>query len=322
MTTDTQAGAEIPTRVAFGEALVDLGHKNGRVVVLDGDLANSTLVDKFADAHPDRFLEMGIAEQNMAGVAAGLAAGGLIPFVTTFAAFATNRDLDQIRVVIAQTKLHVIVVGGYSGILTGRTGKTHQCIEDIAVFRAIPNMTVLAPADATETRKAVFACAEEVPGPVYMRLTRDASPVLFDDQDSFKVGQGVVLREGSDLALISTGVQTSRTAVAAGILESEGISVHHLHLHTIKPLDEAAVIEAARTGAVVTSEDPSIIGGLGGAVAELLGERRPTLMRRVGVRDVNLESAPNDALLDKYGLTPEHVVRAAREVLATQLQDF
>lgn len=319
MTTGTQGGAEISTRVAFGEALVDLGHKNARVVVLDGDLANSTQADKFADAHPDRFLEMGIAEQNMAGVAAGLAAGGLIPFVTTFAAFATNRDLDQIRVVIGQTKLHVIVVGAYSGILTGRTGKTHQCIEDLAVFRAIPNMTVLAPADATETRKAVFACAEEVPGPVYMRLTRDASPVLFDEEDSFKVGQGVVLREGSDLALISTGVQTSRTAVAAGVLEAEGISVHHLHLHTIKPLDETAVIEAARTGAVVTSEDHSIIGGLGGAVAELLAERRPTLMRRVGVRDVNLESAPNDALLDKYGLTPEHVVGAAREILAKQL---
>ena len=316
MTTELEAGLEIPLRVAFGEALVELGRSNDRVVVLDGDLANATLVDMFADAHPDRFLEMGIAEQNMAGVAAGLAASGLIPFVTTFAAFATNRDLDQIRVVIAQPKLHVIVIGGYSGILTSRTGKTHQAIEDLAVFRTMPNMTVLAPADATETRKAVFTSAEQVPGPVYMRLTRDASPVLFDDDHVFEVGRGVVLREGSDVALISTGVQTSRTVVAAEALETDGISVHHLHLHTIKPLDENAIIKAAETGAVVTSEDHSIIGGLGGAVAEVLGEQRPTLMKRVGVRDVNLESAPNDALLEKYGLTTRHIVEAAKEVLA------
>ena len=315
MTTGVQAGVEIPTREAFGEALVDLGHENDRVVVLDGDLGNATLVDKFADAHPDRFLQMGIAEQNMAGVAAGLAAGGLVPFVTTFAAFATNRGLDQIRVVIAQPKLHVIVVGGYSGILTSRTGKTHQCIEDLAVFRAMPNMTVLAPGDATETRKAVFTCAELVPGPVYMRLTRDASPVLFTDDHLFEVGRGVVLREGSDVALISTGVQTARTVVAAQALEADAISVHHLHLHTLKPLDEDAIVEAAGTGAVVTSEDHSIIGGLGGAVAEVLAERRPTLMRRVGVGDVNIESAPNDALLEKHGLTPQHIVQAAKEVM-------
>ena len=317
MTAGADLGVEIPTRIAFGEALVELGEANDRVVVLDGDLGNATRVDMFADAHPDRFLQMGIAEQNMAGVAAGLATTGLIPFVTTFAAFATNRDLDQIRITIGQTRLHVIIVGGYSGILTSRTGKTHQAIEDLAVFRTMPNMTVLAPADATETRKAVFAAAEDLPGPVYMRLTRDASPVLFDDEHDFRVGQGVVMRRGSDVALISTGVQTFRTAKAADDLEAEGISVHHLHLHTIKPLDEAAVIEAAGTGAVVTSEDHSIIGGLGGAVAEVLAEQRPTRMRRVGVRDVNIESAPNEALLEKHGLTPRHIVAAAHEVVAT-----
>ncbi len=317
MTATAELGIEIPLRVAFGEALVDLGKANDRVVVLDGDLGNATRVDMFADAHPDRFLQMGIAEQNMAGVAAGLATAGLIPFVTTFAAFATNRDLDQIRVTIGQTKLHVVVIGGYSGILTSRTGKTHQAIEDLAVFRTMPNMTVLAPADATETRKAVFAAAEDVPGPVYMRLTRDASPVLFGDDHDFDVGHGVVMRRGSDVALISTGVQTFRAVRAADLLEAEGISVHHLHLHTIKPLDEAAVIEAAGTGAVVTSEDHSIIGGLGGAVAEVLAEQRPTLMRRVGVRDVNIESAPNEALLEKHGLTPRHIVVAAKEILGT-----
>ncbi len=310
-------GVEIPLRVAFGEALVELGGVNDRVVVLDGDLGNATRVDMFADAHPHRFLQMGIAEQNMAGVAAGLATTGLIPFVTTFAAFATNRDLDQIRVTIGQTRLHVVVIGGYSGILTSRTGKTHQAIEDLAVFRTMPNMTVLAPADATETRKAVFAAAEDVPGPVYMRLTRDASPVLFDHDHDFDVGRGVVMRRGSDVALISTGVQTFRTARAADLLEAEGISVYHLHLHTIKPLDEAAVVEAAATGAVVTCEDHSIIGGLGGAVSEVLSEQRPTLMRRIGVRDVNIESAPNEALLEKHGLTSQHVVAAAKEMLGT-----
>lgn len=317
MTTGAAAGSEIPLRIAFGEALVELGAGNDRVVVLDGDLGNSTRVDMFADAFPDRFFQMGIAEQNMAGVAAGLATTGLIPFVTTFAAFATNRDLDQVRMTIGQTRLHAVIAGGYSGIQIGRAGKTHQAIEDLAVFRTMPNMTVLAPADATETRKATFAAAEGVAGPVYMRLTRDASPVLFGDDHEFHVGRGVVMRRGSDVALISTGVQTTRTVRAADLLEAEGVGVHHLHLHTVKPLDEAAVIEAAATGAVVTCEDHSIIGGLGGAVAEVLAERRPTLMRRIGVRDVNIESAPNEALLEQHGLTPRHIVAAAKEILGT-----
>jgi transketolase len=307
---------QIATRVAFGKALVELGHQNKNVVVLDGDLANATRVDMFADAYPERFFEMGIAEQNMMGVAAGLAAMGFIPFVCTFACFAGTRDLDQVRVVVAQTKLNVKICGGYSGILTGQSGKTHQAIEDIAVFRVMPHVVVIAPADATETRQVIFAAAEHK-GPVYFRLTRDASPVIFDGEYRFEIGKGVVLREGSDVAVISTGVQTVRALEAADILAAEGVSAHLLHMPTIKPLDEEAIVEAARrTGCVVTSEDHSIIGGLGGTVAEALAERYPTPMRRIGIRDVFSESGPDEPLLEKYGLTPGHIAAAAREVMA------
>jgi len=307
---------EIALRDAFGNALAELGHQNKNVVVLDGDLANSTRVDIFADAHLGRFLEMGIAEQNMIGVAAGLAAVGLIPFVSTFAAFAATRDLDQVRVVVAQPKLNVKICGGYSGILTGRTGKTHQSVEDIAVFRAMPNMVVLAPGDAVETRQVIRAAAEYT-GPMYIRLTRDPTPVIFGEDYRFEIGKGVVLRQGDDAAFISTGVQTIRTLEAADMLAAEGVSVYLLHLPTIKPLDEAAIVEAVRrTGCVVTSEDHSISGGLGGAVAETLAEQCPAPMRRIGLRDVFSESGPNEALLEKYRLTAGHIAAAAREVMA------
>lgn len=308
------------TRIAFGEALVELGNQDERIVVLDGDLANANRVDFFADAHPDRFLEMGIAEQNMMGVAAGLAAVGLIPFVSTFAVFAAARVLDQVRVVIAQPKLNVKICGGYSGILIGKGGKTHQSVEDMALYRAIPNMVVIAPADAVETRQVMHAAAA-YEGPMYIRMTRDASPLIFDEDYQFEIGKGVRLHEGDDVALISTGVQTTRTLEAADLLAAEGVSVYVLHLPTIKPLDERAVVEAARrTGCVVTSEDHSIIGGLGSAVAETLSEHWPTPMRRIGIRDVFSESAPNEPLLEKYGLTAHHIAAAAREVMALKQQ--
>lgn len=303
------------TRIAFGDALVELGRRDPRVVVLDGDLANTTKVDGFADALPERFFEMGIAEQNMIGVAAGMATAGLVPFATTFAAFAAHRDLDQVRVVVAQSRLHVVIVGGYAGLLIGKPGKSHVCLEDVAIMRALPNMTVLAPADGVETRQAVLRAAEH-PGPVYMRLGRDPSPILFDDGYELVIGRSVLLREGQDVALLTTGMQTARTLAAADLLAAEGIDALVLHLPTIKPLDEDAVVEAARrTGAVVTAEDHSVIGGLGSAVAEVLVERLPTPMRRVGTRDVFAESGPNDALLEKYGLTPRHVADAARAVM-------
>lgn len=313
--------SEQATRIAFGEALVELGRHDPRVVVLDGDLANSTKVDGFADAFPERFFEMGIAEQNMIGVAAGLASAGLIPFATTFAAFAAFRDLDQVRLVVAYTKLHVIIVGAYSGLLAGRPGKSHVCLEDLALMRALPNMTVIAPGDAVEARQAVFRAAEH-PGPIYIRLARNPSPVLFGDDYTFRIGAPVLLRDGHDVAILTTGLQAARTLAAADLLAADGIDALVLHLPTVKPLDEDAVVEAARrTGAVVTTEDHSIVGGFGSAVAEVLGERLPTRMRRVGTRDVAAESGPDAALLEKYGLTGRHVADAARAVLRDRAAD-
>jgi transketolase len=307
---------QVAMRDAWGQHLVALAAEFPELVVLDGDLANSTKADIFAAAVPDRFFEMGIAEQNLVGVAAGMATVGYVPWISTFAAFLAKRALDQIRVVVAQPHLNVKLCGSYSGILTGKTGKTHQSVEDIAVFRAMPGMTTIAPADAVELRSAMRAMME-TPGPTYLRLTRDPSPTIFPDDYRFEIGRAVLLRDGADVGLISTGVQTVRALQAADLLAAEGIQASVLHVPTIKPLDEAALVAAAeRTGRIVTAEDHSIIGGLGGAVAEVLGERRPTLMRRVGWRDVYGESGPNDALLAKYGLTAEDVAAAARALLA------
>ena len=299
-------------RDAFGDALIELMDRDGRVYVLDGDLANSTKADKVSRERPDRFLEMGIAEQNMMGVAAGMATCGLVPWLSSFACFIVNRDLDQLRVVVAQPNLPVKLCGAYSGLLTGKTGKTHQEVADISVMRAMPNMTVLAPADAVEVR-ACMLVANDLPGPVYVRLTRDPEPVIFSADYEFELGRALVVREGTDVALISTGAQTSRCLVAADELAREGIAALVLHVPTLKPLDADAIVAVAeQTGRIVTAEDHTIIGGLGGAVAEVLGERCPTPMRRVGIRDVFGESAPNEELLQKYGLTPGHVAQAAR----------
>lgn len=307
---------QVAMRDVWGETLCELIEADPRVLVLDGDLANSTKADKVAERHPERFLQMGIAEQNMAGVAAGLATLGFVPWISSFAIFLAKRDLDQVRMVVAQTKLPVKLGASYSGLLTAYTGKTHQSVEDLAIMRAMPNMTVIAPVDAEECRQAMRV-ATDLPGPVYFRLTRDASPNVFDESYRFELGRGVTLREGGDVAIISTGVQTTRVLSAADLLAEEGIRAQVLHLPTIKPMDETAIVEAAeRTGAVVTAEEHTILGGLGGAVAEILSEQRPTRMRRVGLRDTFGESAPNDALLEKYGLTSRHVAQAARDVLA------
>ena len=262
-------------RVVFGETLSTLVDEYPTILLLDGDLANSTRADIFAQRHPDRFLEMGIAEQNMVGVAAGLATLGFIPFISTFAVFAVLRDADQIRVVVTQPKLNVKIVGGYSGILTGKTGKTHQAVEDIAVMRAMPDMTVIAPADGCELR-GVLRAACEYAGPMYIRLTRDPTPTLFDDDYRFDLQRAVVMREGEDVSIISTGVQTVRALEAADMLAAEGMDAYVLHVPTIKPIDEQAVVQAAsRTGLVLTTEDHSVIGGLGGAVAEVFGRALP-----------------------------------------------
>lgn len=306
----------IALRETFGSTLLELIEADPRVVVLDGDLANSTKADMVAQKRPDRFFEMGVAEQNMIGVAAGMATVGLIPWASSFACFLAKRDLDQIRVVVAQPRLNVKLGAAYSGILTGFTGKTHQAVEDLAVMRAMPNMVTIVPADATEARQAMFA-ANRHEGPVYLRLTRDPSPVIFGEDYRFEIGRAVVLQEGSDVAIISTGVQTTRALEACQLLAAEGVSAYLLHVPTLKPLDVEAIVEAARrTRAVVTAEDHSVIGGLGGAVAEALAEACPTWMARVGLQDVYPESAPNEALLEKYGLTPRHVAQAAKDMLS------
>ena len=302
-----------PLRVAFGEAVADLGKENERIVVLDGDLGSSTRADIFEEAHPDRFYQMGIAEQNMLGVAAGMATLGLIPFVSTFACFAVARALDSVRVLIAQPELNVKITGGYAGLLAGMTGKTHLMFDDVAIMRSMGHMVVIAPADEVEARQAIRVMAEHE-GPMYVRLTRPATPILFEDNYRFELGKTTVVREGSDLTVFSTGVQTTRVFEAAEVLAEEGIDIHLVHVPTIKPLDVAGVVSAAeKTGLAVTAEEHTIVGGLGGAVAETLSEHYPVRMKRLGLPDSFGESGPNDQLLEKYGLSVEMTARGIRQ---------
>jgi transketolase len=305
-------------REVWGQTLVELGKKYPDLLVLDGDLANSTRAELFESAYPDRFLQMGIAEQNMMGVAAGLATVGFVPWLSSFAVFLTSRTLDQLRMVVAQPRLNVKLGAGYAGIMTSKTGKTHQEVGDIAVMRAMPNMTIIAPADGPELRAAMAAMMED-DAPTYLRLTRDATPVVFDDGHKFEIGKVYVVRDGSDITIMSYGPQTARALEAAEALAGEGVSAHVVHVPTIKPLDEDAIVAAAeRTGLVLTTEDHNKYGGLGGAVAEVLGQRRPTRMRIHGWQDVFGESGDNDALLDKYGLSSAHIAREARALLASR----
>lgn len=310
----TRPLAEAPQealREAWGNELVALAGRYPDLLVLDGDLANSTRADIVAAALPERFFELGIAEQNLLGVAAGLATVGFVPWISTFVPFLAARALDQIRVVVAQPGLNVKMCGGYSGILTGKTGKTHQAVDDLAIFRAMPGVVTIAPADAVELRGAMAAMMEH-PGPMYLRLTRDPSPVVFADGYRFELGRAVLLRDGADVGIVATGVQTTRALAAADLLAERGVAAGVLHVPTVKPLDVAAVVAfAERTGRLVTAEDHTIIGGLGGAVAEALAEHRPTPMRRIGWQDRWGESAPNDHLLETYGLTPRHIAEAA-----------
>ena len=299
-------------RVAFGEAVAELGDTDPRIVVLDADLGSSTRADIFENAHPDRFFQMGIAEQGMLGAAAGMASVGFIPFVSTFACFAVARALDSIRVLIAQPKLPVKIAGGYAGLLAGMTGKTHLIFDDLAIMRAMANMVVVAPADEVETRQAIRAIVEH-PGPAYIRLSRESSPILFGDDYRFALGRSTVVREGQDVTVFSTGTHTVRAYQAAEALAGEGIDVHLVHVPTLKPLDAGGIVEAARaTGFVVTTEEHTIIGGLGGAVAELLADRHPLPVKRHGLDDIFGESGPDQALLEKYGLSAGKTAEAIR----------
>jgi transketolase len=304
-------------RDVFGTTLADLADRDPRILVLDGDVGSSTGIGPFEAAHPDRFLQMGVTEQNMLGVAAGLATIGFIPFISAFACFSVARALDSIRVLIAQTGLDVKITGGYSGLLTGMTGKTHQIFNDIAIMRSLANVTVLAPADEAETRQAITVVAA-TPGPAYLQITRDPVGSLFGPDYVFEIGKGVLVREGPDVTLVSTGTQTIRTLEAADALVGKGIDATVLHLPTIKPLDvDVLTRTAAATGLVISIEEHTIIGGLGGAVAEVLSEYYPVPLRRLGIRDTYGESGPNDQLLDKYRLS---AVAIAEDVAAIMAQ--
>jgi transketolase len=304
-------------RVVFGETVTELAASNDRIVMLDGDLGSSTQARIFEDAYPERYYQMGIAEQNMLGVAAGMAKMGCIPFISTFVAFALHRPLDQIRVLIAQTGANVKITAGYTGLFTGKAGKTHQIVDDISIARAMPGMVVISPADEVEA-KGVLAWSVEYDGPVFIRLVRDDTQTLFEPGHKFQFGKVKVVREGSDITLISTGTQTPRVMDAADILAAEGIDAHVVHVPTIKPLDVAGLVAAAeQTGRVVTVEEHTVIGGLGGAVAETLSEHRPTRVDRIGLQDHYTESAADEELLDMYCLSAERVAQRVGKLMAS-----
>lgn len=304
------------TREAYGEALKAMGEINKNIVVLDADLSKSTKTNVFAKAFPDRFINVGIAEQNMMGTAAGLAAAGKIPFVSSFAMFAAGRAYEQVRNSICYPKLNVKIAATHAGLTVGEDGATHQAIEDISLMRTIPNMTVIVPADATETRRAV-EFAVNYQGPVYLRLGRAAVPDVMGDDYEFQHGKAVQLADGKDVTIIATGVMVAPARRAADELIDTGISARVLNIHTIKPIDREAIVKAAtETGAIVTCEEHSIIGGLGSAVAEVVVENYPVPMERVGVLDVFGESGTPDALLSKYNLDVADIVRAAKRVVS------
>lgn len=305
------------TRDAYGKALVELGGINDKIVVLDADLAAATKTGMFKKAYPDRFFDSGIAESNMMGVAAGLATTGYTVFASTFAMFAAGRAYEQVRNSIAYPHLNVKIGATHAGISVGEDGASHQCCEDIALMRVIPGMVIINPADDIEARAAVFAAAE-YEGPVYMRFGRLAVPRIFDESYIFELGKAVTLREGSDVTIIATGLMVNEAIEAAKALADEGISAEVINIHTIKPLDKEAVIRsAAKTGAVVTAEEHSIIGGLGGAVAEALCESgKPVPVVRLGVNDVFGRSGPAVELLHIYGLDAQNIVAKAKQAIA------
>ncbi|GAV22822.1 transketolase family protein [Carboxydothermus pertinax] len=306
----------IATREAYGKALVELGQINEKIVVLDADLSKSTKTSDFAKAFPDRFFNIGIAEQNLMGVAAGLAAVGKIPFASTFAVFAAGRAFEIIRNSICYPKLNVKIAATHAGLTVGEDGASHQAIEDLALMRALPNMRVFVPADAAQTR-AIVKKAADIEGPVYIRLGRSGVPEVFGDDYEFEPGKGKVLKDGKDVTLVAIGIMTAKALEAAKILETEGIAARVIDMASLKPIDRELLVESAKlTQAVVTAEEHSVIGGLGGAVAEVLSEEYPVPVVKVGVQDVFGESGTPDKLLEKYGLTVKEIITAAKKAIS------
>ena len=306
---------KIATREAYGKALVKLGKINDDVVVLDADLSKSTKTNDFYKAYPDRFFNMGIAEQNLVGAACGFAAAGKIPFASTFAMFATGRAFEIIRNSVCYPKLNVKICATHAGITVGEDGGSHQSVEDISLMRSIPNMTVLVPADGVEAEKMIFAAAE-YNGPMYVRLGRSAVPTLFDENYNFEIGKGVVLKEGNDATIIACGMMVNEALIAADMLKEENINVRVINMSTIKPIDTELIIKAAKeTKAIVTAEEHSIIGGLGSAVSEVVSENHPVKVKKVGLNDCFGESGTPGELLEKYGLTAKNIVAKVKEAI-------
>ncbi len=300
------------TRDAYGKALVELGEKNPNVLVLDADLAAATKTGAFKKAFPERFFDTGIAESNMMGVAAGLATTGYTVFASSFAMFSAGRAFEQVRNTIAYPHLNVKIGATHAGISVGEDGASHQCCEDIALMRSIPGMVILNPADDIEARAAVLAAAEH-DGPVYMRFGRLAVPRIFDENYKFEIGKAVTLKEGSDVTIIATGLMVNEAIEAAKILENEGVSANVINMHTIKPLDKNAVVEAAKkTGCIVTAEEHNVIGGLGDAVCDAVCAEYPVPVVKVGVEDTFGKSGPAVDLLHIFGLDAANIVEKAK----------
>lgn len=302
------------TRAAYGNILKTEIYKNPKVVVLDADLGNATKSNNFKSVAPDRYFDMGISEQDMMGTAAGFAAAGRIPIASTFAVFATGRAFEIIRNSICYPKLNVKICATHAGLTVGEDGGSHQAVEDISLMRSLPNMTVINPADCKEAEEAIKA-AVQYEGPVYIRLGRAAVPDIHDDSYTFTWGKGEVLRDGGDVAIIATGIMVAKALDAAETLAKEGIQATVVNIHTIKPIDEELIVDVAKkTGKIVTCEEASVIGGLGSAVAEVLARKCPTKQAFVGIQDTFGESGSPADLLKKYGLTAEHIVKAAKSL--------
>lgn len=303
------------TRDGYGEGLVELGQNNKNIVVLCGDLTESTRSIWFKEKFPERFFEMGVAEQDMFGAAAGLALSGKIPFCSTFGVFASGRAWDQVRISICYMNLNVKIGGSHGGISVGADGATHQSLEEITLMRALPHMTIVVPCDWIEAKKATIQAAD-VPGPVYLRLGREAIPVITKEEDEFKIGKAVTLREGKDVTIFACGVMVHEALQAAEILQKEGISAEIINIHTPKPIDVDAVVKSAKkTGAAISAEEHTVKGGLGGAIAEVLSQNCPTPLKIIGIKDRFGESGSPPELMKAFGLTSEDLVKAAKEIM-------
>lgn len=304
-----------PIRKGFGRGLVIAGQENPQVVAASADLTESTYMSLFRDAFPDRFIEVGVAEQNLVTIAAGLAAMGKIPFVSSYAAFSPGRNWEQIRTTICLNNRPVKIIGSHSGISVGPDGATHQMLEDMALMRVMPNMIVIAPADSLEAQRATIAMSKDN-CPNYMRLAREDTPVFTTDKTPFEIGQAYTYAEGKDISLMATGTMTYHALMAAKLLAKDNISAEVIHIPTIKPLDKVTILKSARkTKAVITVEEGQINGALGGAIAELLGEEEPTKLKRIGMQDRFGESGQPDQLLEKFGLNATHIRMAAHLML-------